>query len=203
MNMLLLNILLAVVWGMATGQSTVSNLAFGFALGYLILWFAQRPLGPSAYFVTTPRVLRFALRYFWDLILANFRVAYDVLVPGAWGGPTTTGRPRVVPGGPSRRAVNAAGGAASPFPDSLRAPLAPASYVCPGVVAIPLEARTDAEITLLANLITLTPGSVSLDLSEDRRVLYVHAMYIDGGDVEAYRRSVKEGLERRVLELLR
>jgi len=53
------------------------------------------------------------------------------------------------------------------------------------------------------NLITLTPGSVSLDLSEDRRVLYVHAMYIDGGDVEAYRRSVKEGLERRVLELLR
>jgi hypothetical protein len=34
-------------------------------------------------------------------------------------------------------------------------------------------------------------------------VLYVHAMYIDGGDVEAYRRSVKEGLERRVLELLR
>ena len=40
-------------------------------------------------------------------------------------------------------------------------------------------------------------------LSEDKRVLYVHAMYIDGGDVEAYRRSIKEGLERRVLELLR
>jgi multicomponent Na+:H+ antiporter subunit E len=75
--------------------------------------------------------------------------------------------------------------------------------VCPGVVAIPLDARTDAEITMLANLITLTPGSVSLDLSDDKRFLYVHAMYIDGGDVEAYRRSVKEGLERRVLELLR
>ena len=73
----------------------------------------------------------------------------------------------------------------------------------PGVVAIPLDARTDVEITLLANLITLTPGSVSLDLSEDRRVLYVHAMYIVGGDVDAYRRAVKEGLERRVLELLR
>ena len=83
------------------------------------------------------------------------------------------------------------------------APLAAKSYVCPGVVAIPLDARTDAEITLLANLITLTPGSVTLDLSEDRRVLYIHAMYIDGGDVEAYRRAVKDGLERRVLELLR
>jgi multicomponent Na+:H+ antiporter subunit E len=200
MNMFLLNILLAVTWGMATGLFTVPNLAVGFALGYLILRFAQRVLGPSPYFAKVPQVLRFALRYVWELFLANVRVAYDVLVPGAWPGP---GRGRAIPPGRSPRAADLAGGAAPSFPDSLRAPLAPASYVCPGVVAIPLDARTDVEITLLANLITLTPGSVSLDLSEDRRVLYVHAMYIDGGDVEAYRRSVKEGLERRVLELLR
>jgi multicomponent Na+:H+ antiporter subunit E len=202
MSTFLLNILLAVTWGMATGQFTVSNLAFGFALGYLILRFSRRVLGPSAYFDKVPRVLRFALRYLSELVLANIRVAYDVLVPGAWTSPGT-GRARAAPPVPSRRTTDAASGTASPFADSLRAPFAPASYLCPGVVAIPLDARTDAEITLLANLITLTPGSVSLDLSEDRRVLYVHAMYIDGGDVEAYRRSVKEGLERRVLELLR
>jgi multicomponent Na+:H+ antiporter subunit E len=198
--MFLLNILLAATWGMATGQFTVSNLAIGFALGYLILHFAQRLLGPSPYFTKAPQVLRFALRYIWELILANLRVAYDVLVPGAW---PSAGGVRVAATGPHPSAAVTDGGIVPSFPDSLRAPLAPASYVCPGVVAIPLEARTDAEITLLANLITLTPGSVSLDLSEDRRVLYVHAMYIDGGDVEAYRRSVKEGLERRVLELLR
>jgi multicomponent Na+:H+ antiporter subunit E len=198
MSTFLLNILLAVTWGMATGQFTLPNLAIGFALGYLILRFAQRVLGPSRYFDKVSLVLRFALRYVWELILANFRVAYDVLVPGAW--PEAGG----VRGTPPPPSLRAAGRRATPsFPDSLRAPLAPASYVCPGVIAIPLDARTDAEITLLANLITLTPGSVSLDLSEDRRVLYVHAMYIDGGDVEAYRRSVKEGLERRVLELLR
>ncbi len=195
MSMFLLNILLAVTWGMATGLFTVSNLAFGFALGYLILRFAQSILGPSSYFAKVPRVLRFVLRYLWELVLANLRVAYDVLVPGAFPSP---GRGRAVP-----RGADPAAGTTPSLPDSLRAPLAAASYVCPGVVAIPLDARTDAEITLLANLITLTPGSVSLDLSEDRRVLYVHAMYIDGGDVEAYRRSVKEGLERRVLELLR
>jgi multicomponent Na+:H+ antiporter subunit E len=200
MSMFLLNILLAVTWGMATGLFTVPNLAVGFALGYLILRFAQRVLGPSPYFAKVPQVLRFALRYVWELFLANLRVAYDVLVPGAW---TTPGRARMVPPGRSPRAADPAGGATPSFPDSLRAPLAPASYVCPGVVAIPLDARTDLEITLLANLITLTPGSVSLDLSEDKRVLYVHAIYIDGGDVEAYRRSIKEGLERRVLELLR
>ena len=200
MNMFLLNILLAVTWGMATGSFTVPNLAFGFALGYLILRFTQRVLGPSPYFAKVPLALRFALLYLWDLILANFRVAYDVLVPGAWPTPVA-GRGKLTLR-PSPR-VAGAGGAAPPVPDSLRAPLAAESYVCPGVVAIPLDARTDVEIALLANLITLTPGSVTLDLSEDRRVLYVHAMYIDGGDVEAYRRSIKEGLERRVLELLR
>ena len=61
--------------------------------------------------------------------------------------------------------------------------------------------RTDLEITLLANLITVTPGSFSLDVSDDRSVLYVHAMYVD--DPEALRREIKDGFERRVLELLR
>ncbi len=76
-------------------------------------------------------------------------------------------------------------------------------YMRPGVIAVPLDARTDAEITLISNLITLTPGTLSLDLSADRRILYVHAMYIDNGDVEEARRSIKEGLERRVLEVMR
>jgi len=201
MTTFLWNILLAVTWGMATGQFTVPNLVVGFVLSYLILRFSQRLLGPSPYFAKVPQVFRFALRYVWELILANFRVAYDVLVPGAW--PTGGAGRAARAGAPRPWAGDADAGYGSPFPDSLRAPLASESYVCPGVVAIPLDARTDVEITLLANLITLTPGSVSLDLSEDRRVLYVHAMYIVDGDVDAYRRSVKEGLERRVLELLR
>jgi multicomponent Na+:H+ antiporter subunit E len=199
MSMFLVNVLLAVTWGMATGTFTVSNLAFGFALGYLILRFSQRVLGPSPYFAKVRLLVRFAARYLWELVLANFRVAYDVLVPGALPTPVA-GRGKVAPPGLPPRP---AGAPAQSFPAALRAPLAAESHVCPGVIGIPLDARTDAEIALLANLITLTPGSVTLDLSEDRRVLYIHAMYIDGGDVEAYRRSVKEGLERRVLELLR
>jgi multicomponent Na+:H+ antiporter subunit E len=195
--MLLLNILLAVTWGMATGVFTAPNLAVGFALGYLILRFAQPLLGPSPYFTKMNQAFRFAVRYIWDLFLANLRVAYDVLVPGAW---SSSGKPSIAPRSIGPGAV---GEATSTIAGGVRAPLAPVSYVCPGVVAIPLDARTDAEITMLANLITLTPGSVSLDISDDRRFLYVHAMYIDGGDVEAYRRSIKEGLERRVLELLR
>ena len=103
MNMFLFNILLAVTWGMATGLFTVPNLAFGFALGYLVLRFAQRVLGPSPYFAKVPLVLRFALRYLWELVLANIRVAYDVLVPGAWPSP---GRGRVSPPGPPPRTAD-------------------------------------------------------------------------------------------------
>lgn len=77
----------------------------------------------------------------------------------------------------------------------------PTHYMRPGVIAIPLEAKTDVEITVLSNLITMTPGTLSLDVSEDRKVLYVHAMYID--NVQTLRQHTKDSLERRVLEILR
>jgi len=77
----------------------------------------------------------------------------------------------------------------------------PTQRMRPGVLAIPLDAETDIEITLLANLLTLTPGSVSLDVSSARRFLSLHAMYI--GDVEEYRKSVKNTIEKRVLEVSR
>ncbi len=71
----------------------------------------------------------------------------------------------------------------------------------PGIIAIPLTASTDLEITMLANLITLTPGTMSLDVSEDQSRLYIHAMF--AGDPDAIRRSIKEELEPRLLELMR
>jgi multicomponent Na+:H+ antiporter subunit E len=77
----------------------------------------------------------------------------------------------------------------------------PRLHISPCIVAIPLDVETDTEITLLANLITLTPGTLSMDISDDRKVLYVHAMYVS--DPDALRKEIKEGFERRVLEVLR
>jgi multicomponent Na+:H+ antiporter subunit E len=71
----------------------------------------------------------------------------------------------------------------------------------PGIVGVPLSAEKELEILLVANLITLTPGTLSIDLSEDRRTLYVHVMYLD--DPDQFRNDIKEGLERRVLEVMR
>lgn len=70
----------------------------------------------------------------------------------------------------------------------------------PGILAVPLDVRSDAAVTVLANLVSLTPGSVSLDVSEDRSTLFVHAMFID--DVEGARTEIKEKMERRVKEAL-
>ena len=70
----------------------------------------------------------------------------------------------------------------------------------PGIVGIPLSAETDMEILLVANMISLTPGTLSIDISEDRRTLYVHVMFLD--DAERFRQHIKEGLERRILEVM-
>lgn len=76
----------------------------------------------------------------------------------------------------------------------------PRKHRSPGIVAVPLDVETDAQITVLALLITLTPGTLSLDVSTDRRVLYVHSMF--ASTPERVRDSVKQGFERRIRRLV-
>lgn len=78
--------------------------------------------------------------------------------------------------------------------------ITPAANRSPAVVAVPLDLENDTQITLLANVITLTPGTLSLDVSEDRKTLYIHAMFVD--DPDEFRRSIKDGFERRVREVM-
>jgi multicomponent Na+:H+ antiporter subunit E len=101
------------------------------------------------------RAISLAAFFAWELLIANVRVAADVL------------RPRTA--------------------------------IQPAVVAIPLDITTDAEILLLSALINITPGSVTIDLSEDRRTLFVHVMHMTSA--EASRTEIKTGFERRVKRL--
>jgi len=152
----LLNILLAIAWSALTGQFSPGDLAFGFVLGYAILWSLRRQLRGERYFTKVPQVIYFVAYVAWQIILANLNVARTVL-------------------------------------------FTPKEQIRPGIVAIPLDIRTDAEITMLANLITLTPGTLSLDVADDRSCLYVHT--IDVGDPEQFRREIKDGFERLVYEV--
>jgi multicomponent Na+:H+ antiporter subunit E len=76
----------------------------------------------------------------------------------------------------------------------------PRFHMTPGIVAVPLDATEDGQILLLSMLINTTPGSVALDVSPDRRTLYVHVMYMESP--EAARAEIKQGFERRVLGVL-
>ena len=52
----------------------------------------------------------------------------------------------------------------------------------PAFVQVPLALKTDLAISLLANTISLTPGTVSAHLSADRKILIVHTLDTDNGD---------------------
>jgi len=71
----------------------------------------------------------------------------------------------------------------------------------PGIVSLPLDVETEIQILLLSNLISLTPGSLSLDISEDRKTLFLHVMFLS--DPDELIKSIKQGMEKRVLELTR
>lgn len=150
--MLLGSILLALVWAALQGEMALANLLVGYVVGYAVLAFLARGrVMPSTLVSRTVHALRLSTFFTWELLLANFRVAADVL----------RGR-----------------------------------RIAPAVVGIPLDVTSDGEILLLSMLINLTPGSVTIDLSNDRRTLYVHVMNMKSA--EETRREIKHGVERRV-----
>lgn len=71
----------------------------------------------------------------------------------------------------------------------------------PGIIKFPLQAKTDFEITLLSNLITFSPGSIVIDVSPDKKYLYIHLMFL--GDKEKWKKRFQKNFEARVLRVLR
>jgi len=77
--------------------------------------------------------------------------------------------------------------------------LGPESRVRPAFVWVPLDIRDPHGIVALAAIITLTPGTLSSDLSEDRRHLLVHALHVD--DAEALVADIKQRYESPLREI--
>jgi multicomponent Na+:H+ antiporter subunit E len=76
--------------------------------------------------------------------------------------------------------------------------LRPKMDLKPGIFAYETALTKNSHITLLANLITLTPGTLSVDVADDERTLYIHA--VDCSDVEATRADIRNGFERKIRE---
>ncbi|WP_207955575.1 Na+/H+ antiporter subunit E [Segetibacter sp. 3557_3] len=153
----LLNILLTLVWIALTGSFTYINLFFGFVISFFVLWIISRGNPDKRYFTILFKVIGFFFYFLYEMLKANFQVAYEVMTFNL--------------------------------------------HMKPGIVKMELDARTDLEITLLASLISLTPGTLVIDVSDDKKVMYVHGMYLE--DRARFIESIKMGLERPLLNIMR
>ena len=154
--MILANLLLALAWVGLNGRFAVDTLIVGAGLGRIVLLIlAKGEVLPRAKVGRLERAISLFTYLLWQIVLANLRLARDVV--------SVHHRMR------------------------------------PGVIQLPLSISTDGEILLLAAMINITPGSVALDVSEDRLTMYVHVMHIT--TPEEARRQIKDGFERRILEL--
>lgn len=157
--LLMLNIILAILWTFLSSSYGLLNLMLGFVIGYFILRFGRTSKGQvlSDYLRKLPMVLGFVWYFFWEVVVATFRVATEVFTVRF--------------------------------------------YMEPAIVAVDLDLQDDGHITLLANMITLTPGTLSLAVTPDRKILYVHTMYLDDNNIDEFKDEIKQGFERRILEV--
>lgn len=83
---------------------------------------------------------------------------------------------------------------------AVREVLSPVRRSRPRIIRVPLEIHDPNQILVLAQLLSLTPGTLVLDIAPERDALYVHVMFVD--DTDAFRRQVRDGFERRIREVL-
>lgn len=83
----------------------------------------------------------------------------------------------------------------------LKVILRPKMNIQPMIFALPTDLEHDWEITLLSSLITLTPGTIVLNVSDDQRTLYIHAIDVD--DVDDAIDSIKNSFEKAIKEVSR
>jgi multicomponent Na+:H+ antiporter subunit E len=72
----------------------------------------------------------------------------------------------------------------------------PDLLINPGIVKVKTSLQSDIGLTLLANSITLTPGTLSVDIDKDNSVLYIHWIDVQSRDIEEATRTIVERFER-------
>lgn len=72
----------------------------------------------------------------------------------------------------------------------------PELLINPGIVKVKTSLQSDIALTLLANSITLTPGTMSVDVDMDKSVLYIHWIDVSSSDIEVATRIIVERFEK-------
>lgn len=106
------------------------------------------------------KLIRFLLFVLYEILIANLRVSYHVIVPGI---------------------INR-----------------------PGVIAIDVNLKSPTEITWLVNIISLTPGTLILEISDDSKTIFVHDMFLDDlKDIPKIKEEIKYKFEKPIMEIFK
>lgn len=74
--------------------------------------------------------------------------------------------------------------------------ITPTDLMRPGFVEVPIDLKNETAIISLANLISMTPGSLTVDMTPDKTKIYIHAMYLH--DKEQFIKKIKGELEHKI-----
>lgn len=132
MSFFAINLVLAFVWGALSGMS-LPNLLLGFAIGFLALALSQRFIRSGDYIRSSGAALRLLVLFFKELVIANLRLARDVL----------------------RRDPR----------------------FSPAFLRVDVSNLRPWQTTTLAALVSLTPGSITIDVTRSGHALVFHTLY--------------------------
>ena len=159
MRYIALFIILLVFWLLITFSLTVANIVVG-AVAALIgsLLFGKYFVHNLYKFGQPKRYYWFVIYlgiFIWEVLKANFDVAYRVIHP--------------------------------------------AMPIKPGIVRVPLEVKSEIARTMLANSITMTPGTITVDIIGDE--IFVHWIYVKSDKPEEYAREVSSRFEKYIKKI--
>lgn len=149
------------VWFALTDIKNYQEVLIGIAISALITFLAgqflitnqssQHPVKRFFYF------LFYIVKFFWEMVKANFEVAYLVIHP-------------MLP-------------------------------IKPGIVKIKTKLTKDSAITVLSNSITLTPGTLTVDLNRDKQELYIHWINVKTQDIDEATKEIGNRFEKTLTEV--
>jgi multicomponent Na+:H+ antiporter subunit E len=148
------------VWFLITGVTTVSEVIVGLIIAFFVALLTGEMLIVTERRFHLNRVwytILYLIKFVWEMIKANFHVAYIVIHP-------------MLP-------------------------------IRPGIVKVKTKLQRDSALTMLANSITLTPGTLTVDIDKDKQILYVHWIYVKATEIEESTKEVGGRFEK-LLEVI-
>lgn len=152
-------VLLLIFWLLITFSLVPANLIVGASAALITTFFFGKHFVKSLYKLGQPRryfwFVVYLFIFIWEVLKANFDVAYRVIHP--------------------------------------------AMPIKPGIVRVPLEVKSEIARTMLANSITMTPGTITVDIIGDS--IFVHWIYVKSEKPEEYTREVSGRFEKYIKKI--